>query len=277
MGFSFLHNERVMKRENEALKFHYALLEEDFSELEARMAQLQVNDDEIYRSVFRANPISDDLRQVGVGGSERYLDLMDLNEDMKGVVAGLRSRVEKMKNQARLQAESYEELWDLVRRKDLESASIPAIQPIANREIYRLSSGFGKRIDPIYKVKKMHWGIDFSARKGTPVYATGAGHVRLVNNRHGYGKYVIIDHGFNYRTLYAHLSSFSVETGAVVKRGDVIGFVGSTGKSTSSHLHYEIHYGGVKVNPIYYFSHDLSEEDYYLLSKRSSIENQSLD
>ena len=267
-----------LEKENQGLKMYYEILKEDISQLESQINKLQIRDDELYRTIFQAEPISSNIRKVGVGGRERYISLVERGLQAEDLILHALKRVDRMKKQANIQTKSYIELLTLAKNKENMNASMPAIQPIANKELHRLSSGFGMRIDPIYKIRKMHRGIDFSAPKGTPVYATGAGVVKEVTRKNdGYGKRIRVDHGYGYQTLYAHLSNFNVKGGQKVKRGEHIGFVGNTGKSTSPHLHYEVHYKGEKINPVHFFFQDLSQEEYTEMLRRSSIENQSLE
>ena len=270
--------ESDLKKENQSLKLYYGLLQKDIAQLQSHMDELQLRDDEVYRTLLQAEPISSNIRKAGVGGRERYAELVEKGLQAESLIIDALTRVDQMKKQAKIQRISYRELLTLAKNKDRVNASTPAIQPIANKELHRLSSGFGQRIDPIYKIKKMHSGIDFSAPKGTPIYATGAGVVKEVAyKRAGYGKMIRIDHGYGYETLYAHLSKFNVKKGQSLTRGDQIGFVGNTGKSTSPHLHYEVHYKGIKLNPVHFFFQDINQEEYAELLRRASIENQSME
>jgi len=188
-------------------------------------------------------------------------------------------KVDQLKKKMYIQTKSYDEILDMAKNKSELLASIPAIQPIANEELTRLASGFGRRWHPIYKVKKMHWGCDFSAPRGTPVYATGDGVIsRTVksNRALGYGNFIEIDHGYGYETLYAHMHSFAVKRGQRVKRGELIGYVGNTGGSTAPHCHYEVIKDGKRINPVKYFFHDITDEEYNKLLELASVENQSL-
>ena len=270
--------EMTLKKENESLKLYYDLLQEDMEKLNATLDHLQIRDDEIYRTIFEVDPIDRTIRQAGVGGRERYQNIYTKNIDAQDIVIAALKKAEQMKNQALIQEKSYEELVEVAAKKSERNAHIPAIQPISNQKLYRLSSGYGTRIDPIYKIRKFHPGIDFSAPKGTPVYATGGGKVvKVLSRRSGYGNTIVIDHGYGFRTLYAHLHSFKVKVGSIVKRGDLIAYVGNTGKSTAPHLHYEVHQNRKKLNPIHFFFKDITEEAYAELLRRASIENQSLE
>lgn len=269
--------EMLLKKENQELKIYYDLLEKELGNLNSMMAALQKRDDNVYRVIFEADPIPESIRQAGTGGSEKYKEILEsalVNEEM--IIDAL-SKVDKIKRQMYIQTKSYDEILQMARNKSKLLAATPAIQPIANRELTRLASGFGMRIHPIYKVKMMHFGVDFTAPRHTPIYATGDGVVeKVIRNFGGYGKQVIINHGFGYKTIYAHMQEFNVKKGDRVKRGDMIGSVGNSGLSTAPHLHYEILKDGKKVNPVNYFYMDLNDQEYEKILELASIENQSL-
>ena len=191
----------------------------------------------------------------------------------------VQKKIDRLTKKIYIQIQSFDTITNLIENKSKMFASIPAIQPVSNVDLKRKTSGFGHRIDPIYKTKKMHYGIDFSAEIGTPVYATGDGVIKKAkkNNSGGYGKYIIIDHSDDYKTLYAHLNEITVKKGSKVKRGDIIGYVGNSGKSTAPHLHYEVHYKDQKIDPVNFFFDDLSPAEYDQMLKISSTENQSFD
>ena len=212
-----------------------------------------------------------------VGGVDRYQELLEDGLESEELIANTFQRIDQLDRQLYIQTKSYDDLLGLAEDKADMLASLPAIQPVSNKELRRLASGFGMRVHPIYKVKMMHPGIDFSAPQGTPVYATGGGKVVTVKSSlSGYGNQVIIDHGFGYRTRYAHLQKASVKQGQRVERGQAIGLVGNTGTSTAPHLHYEIYHDDERVNPIHYFYQDITAEEYEILVQLASIENQSL-
>lgn len=269
--------ESDLKKENITLKIYYEQLNKDISYLQSHIEELQLRDDEVYRAIFEADPISSNVRKAGVGGREHYAELLAQNIDPEHLVLNALKRVDQMKKQIEIQSKSYKELLSTAQKKYKMNKCIPAIQPIVNKQLHKLSSGFGIRKDPIYGIRKMHEGIDFAAPRGTPIYSTGAGVIRKVQRTKDYGKMIIIDHGYGYHTLYAHLSRFNIKKNDVVKRGQHIGYVGNTGKSTSPHLHYEVHHRGKKVNPVHFFFQDLSQEDYEKLLQLASIENQSLE
>ena len=269
--------EMLLRKENQELKIYYDLLEKELGNLNSMMAALQKRDDNVYRVIFEADPIPESIRQAGTGGSEKYKEILEndlVNEEM--IIEAL-GKVDKIKRQMYIQTKSYDEILQMARNKSKLLAATPAIQPVANRELTRLASGFGMRIHPIYKVKMMHFGVDFTAPRHTPIYATGDGTVeKVIRNFGGYGKQVIINHGFGYQTRYAHMQDFNVKKGDRVKRGDMIGTVGNSGLSTAPHLHYEILKDNKKVNPVNYFYMDLNDEEYEKILELASIENQSL-
>jgi len=252
------------------------LLEQKSGEMQSSLDELASMDDHVYREIFGADPIEDDIRKAGTGGVNKYISLEQLQDGNK--IKALHMRLDNMKNQSKIQKDSYSKLIQMAQDKSKMLASIPAIQPIPNKTLKRIASGFGYRVDPIYKTRKMHKGLDFSAPKGTKIYATGDGVIQMVKrDRWGYGTHIIIDHGYGYTTLYGHMSKASVKKGENVKRGQVIGLVGSTGKSTGPHLHYEVAKNGVQVNPVGYFYNDLTSDQYEEIVKLSSNPNQSFD
>ena len=252
------------------------LLEQKSGEMQSSLDELASMDDNVYREIFGADPIEDDIRKAGTGGVNKYISLEQLQDGNK--IKALHMRLDNMKNQSKIQKDSYSKLIQMAKDKSKMLASIPAIQPIPNKTLKRIASGFGYRVDPIYKTRKMHKGLDFSAPKGTKIYATGDGVIQMVKrDRWGYGTHIIIDHGYGYTTVYGHMSKASVKKGENVKRGQVIGLVGSTGKSTGPHLHYEVAKNGVQVNPVGYFYNDLTSDQYEEIVKLSSNPNQSFD
>jgi murein DD-endopeptidase MepM/ murein hydrolase activator NlpD len=252
------------------------LLEKKSLDMQTKLDDLSSMDDHVYREIFGADPISNDIRKAGTGGSDKYISLDQLRDGEK--IKKLHQRLDNMENQSKIQQKSYEKLIVMAKNKSKMLASIPAIQPVSNKNLRRIASGFGYRIDPIYRTRKMHKGLDFSAPTGTKIYATGDGVIKKVKRaRWGYGTHVVIDHGYGYTTLYGHMSRASVKQGQRVKRGQQIGLVGSTGKSTGPHLHYEVAKNGIQVNPIGYFYNDLTTEQYEEIIKLSSNPNQSFD
>ncbi|MFO8235291.1 MAG: M23 family metallopeptidase [Bacteroidales bacterium] len=268
--------EKGLKRENEQLKLQYELLNKRFALVENTLEDLQQRDNSIYRVIFETDPIPQSVREAGYGGTDRYEDLKGF--DNSDIVVKTSERLDKLSKQLYVQSKSYDEIVDLAKNKETMLASIPAVMPISNKDLTRTASGYGWRIHPIYKIKKLHEGMDFTAQTGTEVYATGDGVVEKVKNSlRGYGKHVVINHDFGYKTRYAHLHDFNVRQGQRVKRGDVIGYVGSTGLSTAPHLHYEVEKDGTRVNPVHYYFNDLTPEEYEKMIFISSNSGQSFD
>ncbi len=268
---------QTLRKENEELRLYYELVRQEMDNANQMLSVLQERDDDIYRVVFGVEPIPDEIRAAGFGGSNRYRELLEKGLEREDLIIDNMQRMDAMKKKMYIQTKSYDEIVNLATNKEELLASLPAIQPVSNKELKRLASGFGFRIDPIYKIKKMHYGTDFSIKVGTPVYATGDGVVRFTRSSFGgYGKQIEVNHGFGYRTKYAHLSEFVVKKGQKVKRGELIGYSGNTGKSTAPHLHYEVIKDGKKVNPVNFFYKDLSDEEYAEILRLSSIENQSM-
>lgn len=253
-------SEKELRIENSRLLAQYNVLSRRLDEAFNVMQGIQQRDDNLYRVVLQADPVADAVRKAGYGGTNRYEDLMDLaNADL---VVNTTQKMDVLNRQLYIQSKSFDEVVDLCKNNDEMLKCIPAIQPVSNKNLKQTASGYGYRIDPIYKTTKFHSGMDFSANIGTPVYATGDGRVVKVGWESGYGKLIKIDHGFGYMTWYAHLNDYNVRVGQKVVRGEVIGKVGNTGKSTGPHLHYEVHVKGKVVNPVNYYFMDLSAEDY---------------
>ncbi|MDQ2656877.1 MAG: M23 family metallopeptidase [Bacteroidota bacterium] len=269
--------ELILKNEVSELEFYYDKLNKDVEQLNRILDNVEHRDDNIYRVVLGAEPIEKSVRDAGIGGADRYADIRKKNINHSDLVIALHEKVDKLRRKLYIETKSQDEVVQLAEQKEKLYASIPAIQPIANKQLIALSSGFGLRIHPIYKVKKMHPGIDFAASIGTPVYATADGTITLVDVKFsGYGKQVMIDHGFGYRTRYAHMHDFAVKKGQQVKRGDLIGYVGNTGLSTAPHLHYEVFINDQRVDPVHYFFNDLTPAEYEKILELASAENQSL-
>ncbi|MEM7551179.1 MAG: M23 family metallopeptidase [Bacteroidota bacterium] len=271
--------EALLKKEVQELEFHYNVLDKEMENANAMLNNLQERDDNVYRVIYEAEPIPNSVREAGVGGAERYREMLDEGLEQEELVLASYQKVDQIKKKMYIQTKSYDEILELARDQDKLLASIPAIQPVANKELKRLASGFGVRYHPIYKVRKMHWGCDFSAPRGTPIYATGDGTIQKTqksNSALGLGNYVKIDHGYGYVTVYGHMHSFTVQKGEKVKRGQIIGYVGNTGGSTAPHCHYEVIKDGKKINPVKYFFHDINDEEYERLLELAAVENQSL-
>lgn len=268
--------EKALIRENDQLALQYDGLNRKLGTVEKVLEELQERDDNIYRTIFEAEPISASIRNAGMGGINRYAELEGY--DNSEIVIETAKRLDKILKKVYVQSKSYDEVINLALNKEMFIASLPAIQPISNKDLKRTASGWGYRIHPIYKIRKFHEGMDFTAPTGTEIYATGDGTVvATISSRRGYGNEIRIDHGYGYVTRYAHMSAFNVKKGQKVKRGDVIGFVGSTGLSTAPHLHYEVHLNGKKVNPVNYFFDDLTADEYDKIIELSMASGQSFD
>ncbi|WP_226389065.1 M23 family metallopeptidase [Penaeicola halotolerans] len=269
--------ELMLKKENAELKYYYELMDKELSNMAEMTALLQERDDNLYRVLFGTEPIPSTIRNAGFGGSDRYQKLREEGLKQEKLILNTIQKVDILKKKLYIQSVSYDDLAEMATNKDVYWASIPAIQPINNQELKRLASGYGIRLHPIYKVRRMHTGVDFSAPKGTPIYATGDGVVtKVVTLLNGYGKYVEIDHGFGLMTRYAHMNEFNVKKGQKVKRGECIGYVGNTGSSTAPHVHYEVWKDGKHVNPVNYFFRDLQPDEFEKILELASKENQSL-
>ncbi|TAH26134.1 MAG: M23 family metallopeptidase [Cytophagales bacterium] len=268
--------ELILKKENSTLLFYYDLINKELDETTNVIAELESRDNSIYRVIFEATPISTEKR-TSDDGINKYKELLNKKVKPQKLIASTLLKMELLKKRVSIQSKSFDEIMILARNKSKMYSSIPAIQPISNKELKALASGFGMRIHPIYKVKMMHTGVDFAAVRGTPIYATGDGVIKAtIRNLGGYGNEIEINHGYGYITKYAHLEKFSVREGQKVKRGECIGYVGTSGTSTAPHLHYEVIKNGEKVNPIYYFFNDITPAEYETLLKLASEENQSL-
>lgn len=268
--------ESALREENEQLLRKYELLAKQMEDVSEVLARLQERDDKMYRLVFEAEPIADEIRKGGVGGAEKYRDMLEEGLKHEELIVNSFRKLDQLKRRMYVQSKSYDEIVKMYAEKEKRLASIPAIRPVADNELTMFISGYGMRMHPIYKVRKFHSGCDFSAPMGTPVYATGDGTVRMADYDGGYGKCIEIDHGFGFVTKYAHLSAYTVKVGQKVKRGQMIGRVGNTGTSVSPHLHYEVIKNGQKVNPIGYFFNDLSPEQYTKMLQIAAQDRPSL-
>lgn len=268
--------EKALLREIDQLTLQYDIIRREMTNLDKVVGQLEEKDDNLYRTIFEAEPIPETQRESGVGGINRYQDLEGYkNSD---VVIETARKLDNLKKKIVVQSKSYDELFALARKKEEMLASIPAIMPISNKDLTRTASGFGLRVHPIYKIIKFHAGMDFTAPMGSEIYATGNGTVESVNvSARGLGKHVIIDHGFGYKSVYAHMDDFNVRRGQKVERGDVIGYVGNTGTSVAPHLHYEIKLNGKNIDPVNYYVNDLTADEYDKMIEIVSKTGQSFD
>lgn len=266
----------LQKKKNEKLLAQYEIMSKNIDDMERILIDIQQRDDNLYRVVFEAEPIPSSIRKAGFGGINRYESLENLDENE--LVSNAAERLEILTKQAYIQSKSYEELAYLAKDKERMLASIPAIMPVSDKKLKYMASGYGYRIDPVYKVRKFHAGMDFAAPVGTKIYATGDGVVERVQTLlGGYGKNVLISHGYGYETLYAHMNNVSVREGEKVVRGQSIGTVGNTGKSTGPHCHYEVHKDGKVMNPQHYYFKDLSSQEYDEMIAITDNIGQSLD
>lgn len=268
--------EKQLKAELNQLRSQYSLLNEEVGRLSEVLNGLHYRDGNIYRVMFEAEPINKDVWEAGSGGVSkyRYLDNYDNGEIIKDVA----QKVDRLKKQMVIQSKSYDEIAGMMQNKQKMLSSIPSVQPILNKSLERMASGFGWRIDPVYKITKFHEGMDFTCHVGTEVHVTGDGVVETVNYSYqGYGNEIIVNHGYGYKTRYAHLSRFKVRPGQKVVRGEVIGYSGSTGKSTGPHLHYEVLKNGNAVNPAYYYYNDLKDADFQKMLEMSNNPGQTFD
>ncbi|KGO86908.1 peptidase M23 [Flavobacterium rivuli WB 3.3-2 = DSM 21788] len=268
--------DRLQAREIEYMKIQYELLNRKTALIEEALSSVEDRDNNVYRTYFNSTPIPEEQRKAGFGGVNRYKGLEGYNNSQ--LVTGTTKRLDVLAKELVIQSKSLDEIAKLAKDKEKLLEAIPAIQPVKNEDLKMMASGFGYRTDPFTKVRKFHAGMDFSSRTGTLVYATGDGVVEKADNTaSGYGNHIVIRHGYGYQTLYGHLSKYKVRAGQKVKRGDVIGYVGSTGRSEAPHLHYEVHRNGEVVNPLNFYYGNISAKEYILISKLANQENQSLD
>ncbi len=264
-----------LKRENQQLLSQYNLMNKDIEKISKALEDIQMRDDNIYRVIFEANPIPSAVRMAGFGGANRYTKLESM--DNSELIASVAKKLDILSKQVYVQSKSYDEVVKMALGKEKMLASIPSIMPVSNKDLKRTASGWGMRMHPIYRIPRFHYGMDFTAPTGTDVFATGNGIVKEVDRNAGYGNIIVIDHGYGFETLYGHLSRTNVKVGQVINRGDVIGFVGSTGASTAPHLHYEVMKNGQKVNPQNYYFQDLNPLEYEKMISISSNTGQSFD
>lgn len=266
---------RAQKKEDELLRAQYEVLSKRMDEAITVIGDIQQRDDNLYRAIFHADPIPSSIRNSGVGGIGRYDYLMELsNPDL---IIQTTKKMDYIAKQIYIQSNSFDDVLNLAKSQKDRLKHIPSIQPVSDRYLKHIASGYGTRIDPIYGTPRFHAGMDFSANIGTPVYATGNGTVTLADWKQGYGKCIMINHGYGYETLYAHLSEYNVRAGQKVVRGEQIGEVGNTGKSTGPHLHYEVHVRGQVDNPAKYYFMDLTPEEYDKMLQIAANHGQVMD
>ncbi len=269
-------NEKRLGDQNKALRDNYNEMENELKSVQQQMKELEKRDNDVYRAIFEANPIPDSARAKELADKLEAATVEKIKDNQ--LVASIIQTLNNLKSRINAQKKSYDQVDELVKNKEELLSHTPAIQPVSNKDLSRIASGFGSRIDPVYKTVKFHYGLDFAAPQGTPIYATADGTVTTAGSTgNGYGNHVIINHGYGYETLFGHMVRVKVNNGQSVKRGEVIGWVGSTGKSTGPHCHYEVHKYGDKIDPIYFFYNDLSPAQFDQLLKKAAASNQSLD
>jgi murein DD-endopeptidase MepM/ murein hydrolase activator NlpD len=278
IAFNFLDSpkERVLRTKYETAKQDIDLLSVEVKKIEQQMSELEGRDKELYRSIFEANPLPDSARAKRIEAERRNLNVRNMSYSELG--SSIRNSLNNLIARVSFQEKSYKEILELMKNKEEKLACMPYLQPVRIHDMKRLASGFGIRNHPTLHTRAMHWGLDFAAGQGSPIYATGNGVVKFSGaNPSGYGNHVIINHGYGYESLYAHMLKIKAVNGQRVKRGDLIGWVGSTGRSTGPHLHYEIRINGEKINPVYFIFKDLSPEKYAELLKQSENNTESFD
>ena len=268
--------EKMQARELEYMKLQYEILNDKLNNMETLLADMEDRDDNVYRVVLEAEPIPRSVRRAGYGGPRRYDHLYGYSNS--DIVASASKKLDLIASRLFAQSGSYDEVFEMARNKSEMLSSIPAIMPVKAVDLKYISSYFGYRPDPIDNKIKFHSGIDFSAKEGVSVYASGDGKVvEVETSRWGYGKMITIDHGYGYKTRYAHLKNFAVRKGQKVTRGQMIGRVGRTGKSTGSHLHYEVLKNDVPINPMHFFYNDLTPDQYEKILEQSTIPTKTMD
>ena len=269
-------NEKQLMQQNASLKDDYTVLQDRVLQLQMQMEELENRDNTVYRAIFEAAPIPDSVRVKTMEKTKEVTLVQSLSENE--IIKGMKNQLNNLSLRTAFMDKSYNEIAGMVKNKEKLLSAIPAIQPVSNKDLSRIASGFGYRIDPVYKVKKFHAGLDFTASQGTPIYATADGRVKEAGfNTSGFGNHVVINHGYGYETLYGHMVRVKTHEGQMVKRGEVIGYVGSTGKSTGPHCHYEVHRNGQPVDPVYYFYNDIGPAQFDRLLKQAASSNQSFD
>ena len=269
-------NEKLLQLQNERLKDRYTSLNEKARGLAKQMEELEKRDNSVYRAIFEANPIPDSARAKEMEAAKEIATVEGMANNE--LFNSIHKTLSLLGSRVKVQNDSYKQIDELIKNKTQLLSHTPAIQPVSNKDLNKIASGFGYRIDPVYKTVKMHAGLDFAAPQGTPIYATANGTISIAGNKgNGYGNHVIINHGYGYQTLYGHMVKVKASPGQKVSRGEVIGWVGSTGKSTGPHCHYEIHKNGNKIDPVYFFYNDLTPEQFDRLLKQAAASNQSFD
>ncbi|MFN5135444.1 MAG: M23 family metallopeptidase, partial [Chitinophagaceae bacterium] len=269
-------NEERLMLENQRMQEKVDLVQQQVQQMSKQLRDIEKRDNEVYRSIFEASPIPDSARAKMIENQQEQRLIATLTD--KELNISIIEQIKNLRSRLFTQNKSFDAIENMVKNKEALLAATPAIQPVSNKDLNRLASGFGYRIDPVYKTTKFHAGLDFAAPQGSPVYATADGVVEVAGNLgNGFGNHVVINHGFSYETLYGHMVRVKARVGQKVRRGEVIGWVGSTGKSTGPHLHYEVHKNGREINPVYFFYNDLTPEQFDRLLKIAAAGNQSFD
>lgn len=266
---------KFLRKQNEDLRDNYAILTERTKQLELKMQELEARDNNVYRSVFEALPVHDSARVKDLEIRKEVTLVQSLGETE--LVNSMTNQLNNLSLRLAFQSKSYNEIENMVKNKEKLLLAIPAIQPVSNKDLTRIASGFGIRVHPILKISRPHNGLDFTAPSGVPIYATADGRVDKAEFNSGFGNHVVIKHGYGIETLYGHMVKIKAHVGESVKRGEVIGYVGSTGLSSGPHCHYEVHRSGTPVDPIYYFYHDITPAQFDRIVKLAAAANQSLD
>ncbi|HZH64248.1 MAG TPA: M23 family metallopeptidase [Flavisolibacter sp.] len=268
--------EQVLRSQNSELRDELQRLNEKVGAINQQMAAIEKRDNEVYRSIFEAQPIPDSIRTLQAEKAQEIAKVEGLPENK--LIYAIDTTIQKLGARIEAQKKSYNQLMGLINNKEQLLAATPAIQPVSNKDLNRIASGFGYRVDPVYKTIKLHAGLDFAAPQGAPIYATADGAIKESGfSDGGYGNHVVINHGYGYETVYGHMVRIKARRGQKIKRGEIIGYVGNTGKSTGPHCHYEVRKNGQKLDPVYFFYNDLSPQQFDQLLKQASSSNQSLD
>ncbi len=269
--------EKSLRREIDAKNLQFEIMQSRINQIEEVLTDIEQRDDNIYRTIFESDPISKSVRQAGFGGVNRYEEIEKINNS--ALIINTAQRLDKISKQLYVQSKSFDEVIEKALDREHMLASLPAIQPVSNKDLSRTASGYGWRIHPIYKIRKFHEGMDFTAPSGSEIYATADGVISEIetNEHRGYGNMAMIDHGYGYESVYAHMEKIKVQIGQHVKRGDIIGYVGNTGLSTAPHLHYEVRKNGDAVNPINYYFNDLTPDEFDQIIDISSNNGQTFD
>ncbi len=268
--------EKLLRQQNESYKANYSLVQQRVKQLELQMTELESRDNEVYRSIFESSPIPDSARLKDMDALKEAKLIQNLSSS--DLLQNMIDQLNNLSVRTSFQDKSFLEITSMVKNKEKLLRAIPAIQPVSNKNLNRIGGSFGYRIDPVYKDFRFHQGLDFTAPSGTPIYATADGVVQIAGfSTDGYGNKVVINHGFGYQTLYGHMFRVKAKAGQTVKRGEVIGYIGNTGKSTGPHCHYEVIKRGIKVDPVYYFYNDLTPAQFDRILKAAAANKQSLD